>query len=166
MQEPEQNQEAKTIFCQVCRHNAPAHESWCPVLTGVAVPDLSRDLGGTIFQGYPQAMGVNPQDLQPKPSQQEHQPMYPNPRNPAPMYPNSLQQMAGLAAPAQGPPWPRNMLGALSFVQEDGYEVAKIYRESRDRILQELKMQVEVNRQLSRELIDLRLEVDRLKAQL
>jgi hypothetical protein len=127
-------QKPQPVFCQVCRHpvgedGEAIHQSWCPVLTGAAVPDLSRDLRGlgTIFQGYPPPQGVNPQDLQ---------------------------------------PMPRNMMGSLSFVSEDayGYEVAKIYREARDRILEELKMQVEVNRQLSRELIDLRLEVDRLKA--
>jgi hypothetical protein len=134
--------EAKTIFCQVCRHNAPIHESWCPVLTGVAVPDLSKDLGGTVFQGYPTPIGVKPQDLQPS------HPL------------NMMQQMAGLCAPAQSA---TNMLRQGNIPREDGYEVAKIYREARERLLEELRIQVEVNRQLSRDLIDLRLELARAR---
>jgi hypothetical protein len=49
---------------------------------------------------------------------------------------------------------------------QDGYEVAKIYREAKQRLLEELHIQVQVNAQLSRELIELRLELGRVKSEL
>lgn len=48
-------------------------------------------------------------------------------------------------------------------VQQDGYEVAKIYQEARERLLEELKAQVEVNRLLTRDLIDARLKLAQFK---
>ena len=49
---------------------------------------------------------------------------------------------------------------------QDGYECAQIYKEARDRILEELQAQREVNRRLGRELIDVRLELARAKMKL
>lgn len=130
-------------FCQICHGamnegGAIAHVSWCPVLTGEPV-------AGLVGQ-------INPQ----------MQPFHQNV--------DSLQQMAGLVAPAQGPQQPRNMMGSLSFVAsqaaQDGYEVAKIYKQARARILEELRVQVGINHQLSRELMEARLEIADLKESL
>lgn len=78
--------------------------------------------------------GINPQDLQP-------------------LHPGLQLQAAAL-----GQPGVYGMIRQGQIPTEDGYEVAKIYREARDRILEELKMQVEINHKLGRELIDLRLD--------
>lgn len=128
-------------FCQICHGamnegGAIAHVSWCPVLTG-----------------EPVAGQINPQ----------MQPFHQNV--------DSLQQMAGLIAPAQGPAQqPRNMLGSLSFVAsqqaaQDGYEVAKIYKQARARILEELRTQMQVNHQLERENIELRIKFNELQGE-
>jgi hypothetical protein len=66
-----------------------------------------------------------------------------------------LKQAGGLGQPIQEDP-----------DMEEGYEVAAIYREARDKILAELKVQVEVNRRLARDLMEARLELARLKASL
>ena len=160
MQEPV----PQSTFCQICRHPTgvgDGHYKNCPVYTGEPVAGVyqSGQQGGTVFSGYPTPAGVNPQDLQPYPQSQEAF--------------NMIQRMAGLVAPAQGPAeqlqaaargelgvygMNPDMLRQGQIPREDGYEVAKIYREARERLLEELRLQVEVNCQLSRELIDLRLD--------
>jgi hypothetical protein len=64
--------------------------------------------------------------------------------------------------PQESQQQPRNMLGSLAFMAQDGYEVAKIYKEARGRILEELAIQVDINHRQGRELIDLRLKVREL----
>jgi hypothetical protein len=126
-------------FCGICRHTTgegTGHEVWCPVYTGIPVP------------------GVNPQDMQPAAQ--------------SPL--NMLQQFAGLVAPAQSPvpslQQPPPIAGLRAMVAQDGYEVAKLYREARERILQELRMQLEVNYRLGRDLMEARMEAQDLKRQL
>ena len=168
---PEKQESEQQKFCGVCRGpieegGVGIHEPWCPVLTGEPVAGVYPSVQQTV-EGWPlpqQQPGVNPQDMQP---------FYPS----QPL--NILQQMAGLVAPAQGPAQQLqaaaegkpgvygmnpDMLRQGQIPREDGYEVAKIYREARERLLEELRLQVEVNRTLSRELIEARMEIAQLKS--
>jgi hypothetical protein len=128
-------------FCQICRHptdQGEGHFKNCPVYTGETVQ------GGISFQSQIQAGAIQQQ-------QGGLGSTWPNPMGTD----KRLPDVAG-----NYPPRPQGM-GWIPI--DDGYEVAKIYKEARERLLEELKIQVEINRKLASELLDTRLRLAEYK---
>lgn len=143
---------ALPTFCGVCRHQTnlgTGHEPDCPVLTGEPV----RGINGI------------PQDQVGAQLQQQQNGMMGSFSTQCPFCGglNGMHYWAcGTPCPGANPPvnpWP----GQGRIPLEDGYEVAQIYKEARGRLLEELKAQVEVNRRLTQELLEVRLELAQLK---
>lgn len=151
----------QATFCGVCRHRTdvpPGHEENCPVLTQEPVRPWMR-LPSEAIQQMLQA-------------EQSQGAMAGNVSTVCPYCGglNGMHQWAsGSPCPGTNTPLGRTyqqnpfMIRQGQIPTDDGYEVAKIYKEARERLLQELKAQVEVNRKLARELIDVRLELAALK---
>jgi hypothetical protein len=145
-------------FCGVCRHPTPGHEPNCPVYTGEPVSGainvwpsqqiaaLQQQQNGLMGGGTGDSFSIQ-----------------------CP-YCGGLNGMHSWAG-SGGCPGTRIPLGETyealerrnKIPLEDGYEVAKIYQQARERLLEELKAQVEVNRLLCRDLLEARLKLAEFK---
>jgi hypothetical protein len=159
-----ENQDKKT-FCQICRHpsdEGEGHYKNCPVYTGETIasnPAIHQELfldQNQLAQQMAQGGLASYGGLASK-----NDNLY---TGQCP-YCGGRDGMHYWAGTGQCPAtWNQTtMIRQGQIPTQDGYEVAKIYREARERILEELKIQVEVNRRMAREIIDLRLEIQNLK---
>jgi len=173
---PEQHQPKSETFCGVCRHPTgvgEGHYQNCPVYTG-------EPQSGTIY-GI-QALAAQDQAvMQQAAAQQQHNSLggagYYTPNHGSVIQDplSGLERASGLEtacpycggvdqhiwAGPQGCPGARTPRGRT--YQDHLGDVAQIYREAKERLLEELKIQREVNRLLAKELLALRLTLAQLK---
>ena len=168
---PEQHQPKSETFCGVCRHPTgvgEGHYQNCPVYTG-------EPQSGTIY-GI-QALAAQDQAGTQQAAAQEEGAvgLTPNQRSVIQDPLSGLERASGLEtacpycggvdqhiwAGPQGCPGARTPRGRT--YQDHLGDVAQIYREAKERLLEELKIQREVNRLLAKELLALRLTLAQLK---
>jgi hypothetical protein len=157
--------EPKTeTFCGVCRHPTPGHEPNCPVYTGEPVSGAIYGIGALAAQ---QEAAIEQENalramMGSKGTGDSFRTQCP--------YCGGINGMHSWAG-SGGCPGTRVPLGQTyegmirqgKIPLEDGYEVAKIYQQARERLLEELKAQVEVNRLLCRDLLEARLKLAEFK---
>jgi len=124
-------------FCQICRHPTPGHEPSCPVGTGEPVRGLEQ---------IPQALFSCQEQIQGQAGQLG----------------SGLQAMQAMPCPICGGINGRHVWAGAGMCP--GVSMLTSGSDDRDRLLAELKTLVQVNKRLTRELLECRMELEALKA--